>query len=86
MLFGANEVAIKDLLMAHKKIEAIKKYREIHECGLREAKLEIERMEMDLGLRPKFAFLASTNNTVVFVCGPNGMKTLSAEEAYKWAH
>jgi large subunit ribosomal protein L7/L12 len=47
---GMAEARVVDMLKRGNKIEAIKFYREIHNCGLAEAKQAVEGIEVRLGL------------------------------------
>ncbi len=46
----AAEQQIVDLLRDRKKIAAIKLYRELHDVGLRDAKLAVDALEQELGI------------------------------------
>ena len=39
-----NEISVKQLLRGNCKVEAIKLYRDIHNCSLREAKEAVDKM------------------------------------------
>lgn len=47
---GMADARVVDMLKKGNKIEAIKIYREIHNCGLAEAKQAVEGIESRLGL------------------------------------
>ena len=47
---GMAEARVVDMLKRGNKIEAIKIYREIYQCGLAEAKKAVESIESRLGL------------------------------------
>jgi len=42
--------AIKDLILKHQKLEALKLYRQHYGCGLKEAKEQIDRLSNELGM------------------------------------
>jgi hypothetical protein len=43
-----NEITIKQLLKGDCKVEAIKTYRDMHKCTLREAKEAVDKIETEL--------------------------------------
>ena len=47
---GMVDARVIDMLKKRNKIEAIKIYRELHNCGLAEAKQAVENIESKLGL------------------------------------
>ena len=47
---GIAEARVIEMLKRGSKIEAIKIYREIYDCGLAEAKQAVDRIEVRLGL------------------------------------
>lgn len=47
---GMADARVIDMLRKRNKIEAIKIYREIYNCGLAEAKQAVENIESSLGL------------------------------------
>lgn len=64
----ADQQEIAELIRSGQMLAAIKRYKERHGVGLREAKLAVDRIAREAGLTP-----ARTGCALIFVCGLAGL-------------